>query len=100
MQMINLLPLGSVVLLQGGQKKIMIYGRMQKQEGKDKIWDYIGCLYPEGNIRPESSYLFDHQSIETVFFKGYQNSEELEYRSLMSLELERQKNHHIGLYNG
>ena len=39
----SILPLGSVVMLKGGEKRIMIYGRVQIQQGSDKIWDYIGC---------------------------------------------------------
>lgn len=55
------LSLGSIVILKGGSKKIMIYGRQQYQLSSDRIlWDYVGCLYPEGfisddyNIFPES----------------------------------------------
>lgn len=44
------LPIGSVVRLFGGTKKIMIYGRKQIQSGANKKWDYVGCLYPEGNL--------------------------------------------------
>ena len=41
------LPLGSIVLLKGAKKRLMIYGRKQKEADTDEIWDYIGCLYPE-----------------------------------------------------
>ena len=85
----NLLPIGSVVLLQGAQKKIMIYGRIQIQQNSDKIWDYIGCAYPEGNIRPENSYLFDHESIDTIYFIGYQDPEEFEFKKYLEQELEK-----------
>jgi hypothetical protein len=81
-----------VVLLKGGQKRVMIYGRAQKQEGDDKIWDYIACLYPEGNIRPENAYLFDHENIENVYFIGFQDTEEFEFKQYLEQELSKATN--------
>ncbi|WP_226087963.1 DUF4176 domain-containing protein [Mesobacillus sp. S13] len=73
------LPIGSVVLLNGGSKRIMIYGRKQKELNSDKVWDYIACLYPEGNLNEEYMYLFNHDQIEKVFFIGFQDEEEIEF---------------------
>jgi hypothetical protein len=73
------LPIGSVVLLENGSKRIMIYGRKQIQVGTETEWDYIGCLYPEGNINEEYMYLFNHEQIDKVFFMGYQDEEENEF---------------------
>jgi hypothetical protein len=73
------LPIGSVVLLNGGSKRIMIYGRQQKELNSDKVWDYIACLYPEGNLNEEYMYLFNHDQIEKVFFIGFQDEEEIEF---------------------
>lgn len=70
------LPLGSIVLLKNGTKRVMIYGRKQLQVGTDKEWDYIACLYPEGNISEEYMYLFNHDQIDKVFFVGYQDEDE------------------------
>lgn len=70
------LPLGSIVLLKNGTKRVMIYGRKQLQMGTDKEWDYIACLYPEGNISEEYVYLFNHDQIDKVFFVGYQDEDE------------------------
>ena len=75
----NYLPLGSVVLLKGGKKRIMIYGRKQKAVETGKEWDYIGCLYPEGNIDENYMYLFNNEQIEQVFFIGFQDPEDLEF---------------------
>lgn len=73
------LPIGSVVLLKGGDKRIMIYGRRQQQIGTDRAWDYIACLYPEGNLDEQYMYLFDHDQIERVFFIGFQDEEEFDF---------------------
>jgi hypothetical protein len=72
------LPIGSVVLLKNAEKKLMIYGRNQKDTGNDKMGDYIGCLYPEGYIDLEHTYIFNHDQIQRVFFIGFQDAEELE----------------------
>ena len=45
------LPIGSVVILKNGRKRLMITGYAQVDlEKKDKIYDYCSCLYPEGVI--------------------------------------------------
>ena len=48
----ELLPIGSVVLLNEGTKKLMIYGVMQS-DTENNQYDYVGVLYPEGNIGPK-----------------------------------------------
>lgn len=73
------LPIGSVVQLQGGNKRVMIYGRKQIEEDMGKEWDYIGCLYPEGYINKEYTYLFNQEHIEKVYFLGFQDVEEFEF---------------------
>ena len=71
------LPIGSVVLLKNGKKKVMIYGRRQRRiVDVDKEYDYLACLYPEGNIDENYMYLFDEDSIDEVVFRGYSDSEE------------------------
>ena len=45
----ELLPIGSIVRLQNGQKRLMITGVLQSKEDElDKQYDYLGILYPEG----------------------------------------------------
>jgi len=71
------LPIGSVVLLIDGEKTIMIFGRKQMAAESNEIYDYVACLYPEGNISDEYTYLFNHSDISEVVFKGYVNDEEI-----------------------
>lgn len=73
------LPIGSVVLLKGAQKRLMIYGRLQKAEETGEVRDYIGCLYPEGNISTRETYMFNHDQIDKVYFIGFQDPEEFEF---------------------
>lgn len=73
----NLLPIGSVVLLKGAERRLMITGRLQAMVGKTNVYDYAGCLYPEGLLDPHDLYFFDRDAIERVFFIGFQDSEGL-----------------------
>jgi hypothetical protein len=49
-------------------------------QNHDRLWDYVGCQYPEGNINPDESLLFNHDLIERVYFIGFQDREEFEYK--------------------
>ncbi len=75
------LPVGSVVLLNGGSKKLMITGFCTvTNEQPDKMFDYCGCLYPEGIIRSDQNCVFNHDQIKEVFFIGYDSQEEVEFK--------------------
>lgn len=77
----NMLPVGSVVLLKGGDKRVMICGRIQAKAGENKIYDYSACYYPEGIIDPNSMFFFNRDAIDTVYFIGFQDKEELDFRN-------------------
>lgn len=87
----ELLPMGSIVLLNNGQKRLMIYGRRQINAGTKKIYDYVGCLYPEGNIDPEHSYLFNHEDIDKLYFIGFQDTEEIEFNKFLEETFSKEK---------
>ena len=71
------LPIGTVVLLKGGRKRAMITGFCSvAQENQEKIFDYSGCVYPEGYLSSNQVCLFDHDQIEKIFFVGYEDEEE------------------------
>lgn len=76
----NLLPIGSVVLLKGGNKRVMICGRIQVRAGEKRVYDYSACWFPEGIMDPKEMFFFDHDAIQTLFFIGFQDEEELEFR--------------------
>ena len=74
----DLLPIGSVVLLNNGRKKVMVFGVKQTHENEEKVaveYDYIGVLYPEGNIGAKYQFLFNHSDIVEVSFRGYEDEE-------------------------
>ncbi|MCR4908840.1 MAG: DUF4176 domain-containing protein [Lachnospiraceae bacterium] len=77
----DLLPIGSIVLLRGAKRKLMITGRILSDEKLEQIYDYVGCLYPEGNTGEENQYFFNRDAIERVCFIGCQDEEELKFKS-------------------
>ena len=74
------LPIGSVVLLDGGNKKVMICGRIQAMAGSDIVYDYSACYYPEGILDPAAMFFFNREDIAEVSFIGYEDQTELDYR--------------------
>jgi len=88
----ELLPIGSVVQLNGATKRIMICGRIQEEVESKITYDYSACYFPEGIINPEELFLFNNDDIELVYFVGLQDTEEFEYRSYINQKLEENNN--------
>ncbi|EPY14080.1 MULTISPECIES: DUF4176 domain-containing protein [Paenibacillus] len=78
-----LLPLGSIVLLHEGSKKLMIYGRKQLQITTNRLFDYLGVIYPEGYIDENYSYLFNQEDIEMIVHVGYTDVEEEQFQLVL-----------------
>lgn len=78
------LPIGSVVLLKNGSKKIMIYGRKQLAAETGEEFDYVACLYPEGNIDDDYTFLFNHENIDEVVFTGFADEDEEEFQKILN----------------
>ena len=79
------LPIGTVVLLKGGRKRAMITGFCSvAQENQDKIYDYSGCVYPEGYLSSNQVCLFDHDQIDQVYFVGYEDEEEKAFKEKLT----------------
>ncbi len=75
------LPIGSVVLLKGGTKKAMITGFCSvAEEDTRKMYDYTGCIYPEGFLDFDQICLFDHSQIEKVYHIGYVDEDEKAFK--------------------
>ncbi len=84
------LPIGTVVLLKGGKKRLMITGFCSFDEAKkDKAYDYTGCLFPEGIISSKQMALFNHSQIEKVFYLGLRDEEEKQFKQKLVTELNK-----------
>lgn len=72
----RVLPIGSIVLLKGGKRRVMVIGYCKyKDDDRVTIYDYAGCLYPQGFMSPEKTVLFNHEQIERIYSLGFQNEE-------------------------
>ncbi len=76
------LPIGTVVLLKGGKRELMItsycimpsgevYDKNGKVENAPQMYDYGACFYPEGMVTSDQLFAFNHDQIDRVCFKGY-----------------------------
>lgn len=88
--MINdLLPIGSIVLLKEGKKRLMIEGIKQKTED-GTFYDYVGVLYPEGYINDEYKFVFNQDDIEVVQFLGFVDIEHTMFRAKLQEKLQEE----------
>ena len=67
------LPLGSIVILKGALKKLMIINRANLV--KDQYFDYGAILYPEGMIDGNLAY-FNNDDIFKVISKAYTDDDD------------------------
>ena len=79
------LPIGSVVLLKNGTKKLMVFGILQSDKDHPEVeYDYIGVPYPEGNMGVEYQYLFHQKDIINIFYRGFESTERQEFMGSLS----------------
>lgn len=73
---VDYLPLGSVVIVNGGVKKHMIIARglQVKIDDQQYYFDYGACAYPEGLLGDQVMY-FQHENINKVVFQGYMDED-------------------------
>ncbi|HEL1271946.1 TPA: DUF4176 domain-containing protein [Streptococcus equi subsp. zooepidemicus] len=76
----ELLPLGSVVYLEGATSKLMIVGRgpIFESNGQNVYSDYVGVMYPEDAI------FFNHEDIAKTVFEGFKDEEEQRFLEVYS----------------
>ena len=75
------LPIGTVVLLKNGTKRIMINGFCAlSEDDKNNIYDYSGVLFPEGVLKHDQTLLFNHEQIEKIYSVGYQDEEQFAFK--------------------
>ena len=79
------LPIGTVVMLKGGKKRAMITGFCSTGDGdQNKIYDYNGCIYPEGYLSSNKVCLFDHDQIEKIYHLGLVDEEEKIFKTRLN----------------
>lgn len=78
------LPIGSVVTIAEGGRPVMIYGRKQTQKEYEDLWDYVACLYPEGNIGEEYNVFFNDEDIEDILFVGFKTNIDRQMQDILN----------------
>lgn len=81
-------PIGTVVRLREGEKRLVIIGRFQTLLSTEEVYDYVGCLYPEGYLKPEQSFVFNHDAIAEVVHRGFVDDEEQQFLEKVHAALE------------
>ncbi len=84
----QLLPIGTVVTLKEGKKKLMVIGVYTNDVANGKVFDYLGIPYPEGFINAETMFLFMHEDIDKIHFLGFVDSEFQAFRAALIKEME------------
>lgn len=75
------LPIGTVVMLKEGTKRVMITGFCSMpKDNPDKMFDYSGCLFPEGYITSDQVALFNHDQIAEISHMGLNDEEEKRFK--------------------
>ena len=83
------LPLGTVVLLEGGTKRVMITGFATASSGDPElIYDYAGCMYPQGFITSNQTVLFDPDQLQQIYHFGLIDPEWVEFQDNLKKFLE------------
>lgn len=82
------LPLGTVVLLKGATKRIMITGfASMSPETGETIFDYSGCTYPEGFLNYNEVCVFNNEQIDKIIAMGYSDEEEVKFKKELIAQL-------------
>lgn len=69
----DILPLGTIVSVEGDSKKVMIYQHLQEIKGSRH--DYGICAWPDGaDPGLNGMYVADSSQITAVHFRGYENA--------------------------
>ena len=80
------LPIGTVVLLKGANKRVMILSYLifaLGDKAEKKMFDYGACNFPEGVVDSKVGIGFNHSDIEKVEYLGPADDEE--YKKLNDL---------------
>lgn len=88
----ELLPIGTVVMLKGAEKPMMICGFCPTGPAKPGyVYDYSGFPYPEGYMDTLKIYQFDGEQIERVLALGYQDRETFIYMNALMEKVDEVK---------
>lgn len=96
------LPIGTVVMLNGGKKEVMItsyciyptdteYKAGEIKKAQRKMYEYGGCTYPEGIIDSNLICAFNHDQIAEILHMGYETDKQEELSKVLNNGYEEYK---------
>lgn len=89
----KLLPIGTVVMLINGTKEVMITGFYTVSEkDQNNVFDYCGCMFPEGVISSNQNLLFNHKQISKIIYMGYDNDVQKEFKKKLETAIKNVEN--------
>lgn len=81
-----LLPIGSIVKVENIEQRLMIIGVLQKMKTiPEKDFDYAAVPYPEGLHDMRMNIGFNHNNIEEVVFRGYEDKERKAFLAVLEV---------------
>ena len=89
------LPIGTVVLLKGANKELMITGYCifptgtqikdgQEVPAEQKMYEYGACTYPEGVLDSGTIQAFNHNQIDKIIHMGYESDSQKELSKILN----------------
>jgi len=68
------LPIGTICTIKNNNDIVMIIGYFSTEfHSKLKVYDYIGCFYPDGLLLKNNICSFNHEDIINIEHEGYRN---------------------------
>ena len=90
---INYLPVGSVVKIRFSKVDLMIIGFYTKDE-EGKLYDYCAVEYPIGLYNMNNLIMFNNDVVKKVIHKGYETEEDKKFKSDLN-DFETKKDNEI-----
>ena len=89
------LPIGTVLLLKGGKKQVMVTSYCifpTNSSGTErKMYEYGGCVYPEGILDSNMACAFNHDQIEKIYYTGYTSEAQTKLSQLLNSKYDAYK---------
>ena len=79
------LPIGTICSVRGNNKLMMITGVFSVEyAGNVRMYDYSGCVYPEGMLLRNKICSFNHADIERIQHLGYVTDEYRNFNAMLN----------------
>ena len=86
------LPIGTVCTINNSNKKVMIMSYFSIEYNNSAVmYDYKGCVYPEGLLLPSQAVSFNHSDIVSVDYLGYKNEDFEVFNSNLNRKVEKEE---------